>query len=508
MQSKIRQKLCLFLGPVAVLLSSSLWGCGHPPQPEVDSARASGEESLLKVACPGEPITSVMKRYAPTWARNAQARVETVIYQDAAELPNLADVSAWVIRPAELPRWAAERKLMAVPAEYKAAGGAYGWNGLLPLYREKLLKWAGEVYGLPVLGEAPLCIYRADLLADSKHQQAFQDRYHHPLGPPKTWEEFADVSEYFCGSRDPRKTAPSLPPLPENSEELDYVFQAVAAPYARQAISQDTNRAVGDDELFSYHYDLKTGQPRIDHPGFVRALQLLQKLQRFRPSRPDALPAQAFAEGSAVLCLAEASWIARFRKRLPENCIGVCEVPGSASWFRFQDGKEQSALPAGNHVPYLGAGGWIAVVPRSAPQAKAAFALFADLGGRNTSSQIISEPQWGGGIFREEHFKANWLAFELDHAMTVQLPQVLRQTVARPGLKNPVVRLRIPDQGPYQQILVEQVRKAIFQNSDAKQALANVAQAWRKLDEGKDEARRRDDYLLSLGLAPLQESVR
>jgi multiple sugar transport system substrate-binding protein len=340
-----------------------------------------------------------------------------------------------------------------------------------------------------------------DLWADPKHRQAFREKYKREIGPPTTWGEFSDIAEFFHSEGQAGQPAPSLPPLPERAEELDYLFHSVAAPYARRAVFQGESRPIIDEELFSYHYNLKTGEPRIDQPGFVYALHLLQKLQEFRPAQSVTQPAQAFANGQAVLCIADASWIARFRKNLPAASIGICAVPGSDRCFRFRDGKEQPQ-PNGNPVPYVGAGGWVAVVPRPAPHAATAFALFSELSNRTTSMQVVFEPQWGGGVYREEHFRANWQGFELDRAMTTLLPEVVRQTVARPGLKNPAVRLRIPDQRSHQEALVEEVRKALTQNQDARAALQRVARRWSELDRAKNPAQRKNEYLLSLGLTP------
>src|SRR5262249_30206723 len=66
-------------------------------------------------------------------------------------------------------------------------------------------------------------------------------------------------------------------------------------------------------ETFSFHYDLDTGKPRIDTPGFVYALRLLQRLQRCRPGGAGG-PAEAFRDGKAVLCLTDAAWLPAFQK--------------------------------------------------------------------------------------------------------------------------------------------------------------------------------------------------
>jgi multiple sugar transport system substrate-binding protein len=504
MQSKTRRNLYLFLALSGSIAPALFIGCTRTTPVDEAPATLPYQDQVVKVAVPNESLATLLNRYKPAWTKKSGARVEIVSYTGAADSAG-NDASAWIIRPAEMPHWAASGRLAPVPAEYKAPADAYNWGGLLALYRDKLLRWADEAYGLPLLGESPLCFYRADLLADAPHQQAFHDKHGRDLRPPRTWDDFADIAEYFYNNKESGKAVPSLPPLPESVEELDYLFYAVAAPHTRRAVFQDQNLLVSDEELFSFHYNMKTGEPRIDHAGFVHALQLLQRLQRCRPAGPHVAPPQAFADGQAVLCLADASWIARFREGIPATSIGVCEVPGSARWFRFRDGKEQAA-PNGNLIPYQGAGGWIAVVPRSAPHPAAAFALFADLGGRATSMQIVFEPQWGGGAFREEHLRSDksWYSFELDANKTNQLREAVALTLARAGLKNPAVRLRIPDEQAYRQALVKEVRKALKENADAQQALHHVASRWKELDAAKDEKKRKNDYLISLGLSPVQ----
>src|SRR5439155_9754220 len=99
---------------------------------------------------------------------------------------------------------------------------------------------------------------------------------------------------------------------------------------------------------------------------------------------------------------------------------------------------------------------------------------------------------WGGGAYREKHLQStqNWYSFELDKTRTRQLQEALQQTLARPGLLNPVVRLRTPDQQLYQQALVDQVRQALNAQSDAAKALEKVARRWKELDAAKNEKKR------------------
>jgi multiple sugar transport system substrate-binding protein len=505
MQWKTRRKFILFLILLVLVLAILVPSCTRPSDPQADKVPLPFESQLIKVACPRESLTSLIQRHGSLWAKTVGARVEAVTTQDADNPQKLEDASVWLIRPAQLARFATADQLRPVPTEVTRAD-SFGWLGILLLYREKLLKWSGEVYALPILGEAPLCFYRADLLGDTNHRTRFQEQRSHALGPPQTWEEFLEIAEYFADRREPGKRIASLPPLPASDKELDHLFYAVAAPYDRRAILQDDRKRPADVELFSFHYNLATGQPRIDQPAFLHALKLLQKMQAFRPEKSTQTPTTAFADGQAVLCLAEPSAIAQFRKRLPPAAIGVCPVPGSARWFAFGDGMERPAPAAGNSVPYQGAGGWLAVVPRTAPHPEAAFSLLAEMSGRTArSTQVVFNPEWGGGIFRQEQLDAdqNWFGFELNAAQTANLKQALQQTVARPGLLNAVVCLRTPDQRAYRQALDEQLRLALTKGQDAQEALRTAKKRWEVLDAAKSVEIRKKEYLLSLGLMAL-----
>lgn len=479
-------------------------GCGRPTDSQPENAVLPFEGQVIKVACPRPNLATLMNRHGSLWTKTSGARVEAVAIQEPAEPENIGDASVWLIRPADLPRLASAGQVLAVPADLTRPTASFGWNSLLALYREKLLRWSGQAYALPILGEAPLCMYRADLLSQEAHRKRFREKYNRELGPPRTWEELAEIAEYFGNQREPGKRTPSLPPLLASDEELDYEFFSLAAPYDRRAVYEDDRKRPGENELFSFHYDIATGQPRIDGPAFVYALKLLQRLQALRADNSAVSSAQTFADGQAVLCLAEPSAIALARKRLPPSAVGVCEVPGSARWFAYRDGTEQPAPAEGNHIPYQGAGGWLAVVPRSAPHPEAAFALLAELSGRTASAQIVFNPEWGGGVFRQEQLDSDkdWFSFELNAAQTANLKQSLQQTLARPGLLNAVVCLRTPDQRAHRKALDEQVRLALTKGADAQEALRAAVIRWKELDAAKDAEMRKKEYLLSLGLTP------
>ena len=63
-------------------------------------------------------------------------------------------------------------------------------------------EYAGEVYGLPTDGDTWILYYRKDLIEDPDEQAAFKAEYGYDLAPPKTWDEFNDIAEFFTRPED------------------------------------------------------------------------------------------------------------------------------------------------------------------------------------------------------------------------------------------------------------------------------------------------------------------
>jgi multiple sugar transport system substrate-binding protein len=395
-----------------------------------------------------------------------------------------------------MPAWADAGRLLPLPADITTPSEAFGWMGLLPLYRERLLVWNKSAYSLPLVGESPLCCYRSDWLADPKYQNAFRQKYGRPLGPPATWKEFDQIAEFFHQAAPDGRPA-GLPPLPDDDEGLARVFYQVAAPLVRRAIREDERGAEKDiDDLFYFYYAPKTGQPRIAAAGFVEALKRLRHWQTLGKDEAGAGdPVEVFAGGQAVLCLTDASRLVRLQQRDSSKVrdrFGICQIPGA-----------EHARTGVNRIPYLGSGGWLMVVPGEATNAQAAFSLMADLAGKNTSTQILLDarlkPAWAGGPTRLEHLddRVRWDAFDLDAPCTSALKETLRQTLIHRSLLNPLLCLRTPDQAFHQKVLVEELRAALKQGDEAER-LKQVQRRW----EERDRARPKHlaEYELSLGL--------
>jgi multiple sugar transport system substrate-binding protein len=482
-----------FGGLVLVVLVVPVAGVGCRSATPSSAAAGKRLDGLtLRVACPSETSAGLVTRFSRAWAAQNGARVDVVPYS-AVTGPAAGD--AWVIEAAELPHWASAGRLCPLPDSTKALGPAnsYDWGDVLPFYRSLLLQYAGQTYAVPLHGEPLLCLYRADLLGDPGEQQAFKDKYGRTLGPPATWDEFVEVAEFFAGRRN---DGAGMAPLPAEPEALAREFYAMAAPHVVLTVGEGAQKTPRPEELLTFQFDYSTGLPNINAPGFVRALELMQKLRKCRAPGRAADPAVVFRDGNAVLCLARPAALARCSDSPVRDKFGVCRLPGSRRIFR---GKQEEVLDTRvNYAPYLD-GGWLGVVPANGQHTDAAFELLMELSGPATSREIVSDPVWGGGPTRRSHFSRaeDWYAFGLGREATEALRETVRRSVD-PLPINPALRLRVPDQGELQTILVEEIQPALQSGSDPQQALDIAAQRWRERDAKRGELRR-EEYRRSLG---------
>jgi ABC-type glycerol-3-phosphate transport system substrate-binding protein len=492
--------ILLFALPFAVLSS----GCRPAPTP--NGIPASQQQVELCLACPTEATAAVLRGHGQPWALRQGVKLALSLYdlanESAWQNPPSPAPDIWILPSADLPRWAAAGQLAPLPDAYLTRDHPLAWSNVLSTYRKHLARWEGKPYGLPLIGEGPLCCYRLDLVKASAHQAALRKLFGRDLDGPATWEQLVRLAEYFREHGVSGQPGPSLPPLPPSDAELDRLFYTIAAGFARRAVPSDVAPDVNqEDYVFSFHYDLKTGEPRIAAPGFVHALKLLQRLQACRPAEPSDNPEEAFRDGRAVLCLTDAPWVKTFQKTPAlHDKVGVCRLPGGDRYFDFETGKAHET-PDGNRVPYLGGSGWLAVVARSSGHPEAAFDLLADLAGPKTSLQIfLSAIDHGGPTRSDQLYRARWDAFDLDEKQGLHLREALQEALLHRHLKNPALCLRTPRQAAHRAVLVHGLRQALLKGADAEKTLQEVAEKWRQLDREQGLEEHKADYRRSLGL--------
>ncbi len=473
-------------------------GCSGPKREPVVAKNV--KKPVVTVSCPAGPAYEILKRFTPSFQAANGIKVAIKTHPETA--PD-AGADLWVIEPALMPSMAATGKLRTIPEDLTAPDGEYSWHTILPIYRSKLLIWDQESFALPLADEAMLCFYRTDLLTDPKNLAAFKAKFGRDLTAPTSWQDVERIAEFFHGK--PRsgldRPCASLTALPKDDDGLDRLYYLIAAPFVRQAMNEFKVTKTSRRELFSFHYDVETGKPLLHTAGFAAALDMLCRLQRFRAAAgPD--PEKAFADGEAVICLAPVPAIARFQKSAAsKNRFAVSRPPGSEVVYGFDQHK--NAAGAGvNEVPYLGRKGEVMVVPKTAQNANDAFGLAAYLSNPKTSRDIVTDPEWGGGVFRNEHLAVGmgWGSFGLAVGQTEDLIKILRETYVHTQISNPLLHLRIPDQASHRAVVLREIRAALFSGKKPAEAMKDADKAWQELDAKMTPAERLATYRLSVNL--------
>ena len=132
--------------------------------------------------------------------------------------------------------------------------------------------WEGKTYGLPYYTYTQGMFYRADLFEDPTEMAAFEAKYGYKLDIPKTYDQMADIAEFFR-----RKPGETL-----KGEVLDHDFYGVGTMGGKFTnLFDEVNMiawGMGGDVLND------DGTPAVDDAAYVKALEYdINKLLPYAP---------------------------------------------------------------------------------------------------------------------------------------------------------------------------------------------------------------------------------
>jgi multiple sugar transport system substrate-binding protein len=217
-----------------------------------------------------------------------------------------------------------------------------GWAPALT----QVQQFGDAIYGLPYHDGPECLVYRKDLFEDLIEQDNFERRYGSPLALPRTWEQFADIAEFFT--------------RPE-----DGLYGTVLAGFP------DGHNTVYDFclHLWSRGGELldADGQPALETPEATAALDFYRFLARSRahtPPHPETIDSvrsgELFAGGDVAMMV---NWF---------GFAAVCEQPGCPV-------KEKTAVTTLPSVPGTEPASlivyWLLAVGSGSPHAETAYAF-------------------------------------------------------------------------------------------------------------------------------------
>ncbi|HVK03467.1 MAG TPA: sugar ABC transporter substrate-binding protein [Armatimonadaceae bacterium] len=152
---------------------------------------------------------------------------------------------------------------------------------------------SGKLWAVPCMSDGIAFAYRKDLFDAAAEKTAFQAKYGRPLAPPKNWQEFAQVAEFF--------TRP------------DKNLYGAALFYSKE---YDGATMGFDQVLWSYGGKLSDGKKAegvINSPEAVKALEFYAGLKKFCPPGAENFyfseSLTAFQEGKVAMAM---NWAAFF----------------------------------------------------------------------------------------------------------------------------------------------------------------------------------------------------
>jgi len=224
------------------------------------------------------------------------------------------------------------------------------------------LSWEGNIYALPYDGDIHYYSFRKDLFADEEINSRFVDTYGYELSPEtgaETWEQWRNICEFFSGwdwNDNGEEDDFGAGCMTKRGDTLWWGFNSRATAYAKHP----------DDP--AYFIDLKTGEARVNNPGFVRALtEWVEEMQNWAPpggtnfTYGDSL--NAMNGGRIVQTY---NWDAVTSAAQGESSIiqgkqGYNILPGSHEVWNSQTG-EWDYFDTPSHAPFHAFGGWVIAV--------------------------------------------------------------------------------------------------------------------------------------------------
>ena len=338
----------------------------------------------------------------------------------------------------------------------------YGYReeleNIAPTYRDNQMKVDGKIYGFPDDGDLFVLYYRKDLFEDPENQAEFKARYGYDLGPPQTWEQYADAGRFITD-----KYAPKI-----------YGAGQFRQPAYGIWMFEERYRVEGGS-----FFDPETMRAQINNEIGVKAFEGMRSDNAFMPPGVETWgfveALSSFLAGDIAMTI---SWppFGRWAAGYGTEEEALSWVPKST----IAD-KVGYALPPGG-TPQLAAGFSLSV-SSSSKNKEAAYLFIQWLNSEETSLQRVQLPYALRDPFRESHFtNAEYLSRWADADKYL--------ATLRAGADTGLLDLSILQIDKYEEALRQSMTR-LWAGEDAKAILDDVAAQWDALTDriGVDKQR-------------------
>jgi multiple sugar transport system substrate-binding protein len=366
------------------------------------------------------------------------------------------------------------------------------WDDVLPIYRNTVLSWNNVAYGLPYDGDCINLYYRKDLFANPEYRARFRQQFGYELAPPATWQAYRDIAQFFTGWDWNGDGKPDYG-IAGNRVEGDISmlqFFAQAAAFAKHP----------DDP--AYYFDPETLKPRINNPGFVRALALWIDTLKYGPPGMANFAGHdvrnSFVSGQTAMAIDWADMgvhAVDSPVSVVKDKIGYAQIPGSNEVFDARSGKWD---PRPNQVASI-SGNWTFFVSQASRHKALAFAFAAHMTSKELTKRLTAMSGTAVNPSRRSHFAdpASWNQSGFATESARAYLDEITQSLSNP---NVVYDITIPGAGEYYQAFDASVHEAVAGKLPPQQALDRAAAAWEAITDRLGRAQQTAYYKASLNM--------
>jgi multiple sugar transport system substrate-binding protein len=316
-----------------------------------------------------------LKLYAPNWEKATGMKIK-VIEVNFDELVQKATTEheagtgaldimltsyAWV------PDYAASGIIIPIDDYVKKYMTKADLDDIEPGHRIGMIYDQGKIWGMPADGDLFILYYRVDLFNDAGNKAQFKAKYGYELAPPKTWEQYNQIGEFFTEKYDGDVYGSGSQRGPGQAfYYFAQIFQGMGGQwFDANTVKSAVNSPIGVKAMEQMVKELEVGPPGMEKWGAVELWS-------------------AFLEGKIAMIW---SWppIGRFA----EGAGGVANYP---TWLPMTKiaGKLNYALLPGPSAQL--AAPWIWTISADTKNKEAAFAFEMWFSSPEISIQICTLP--------------------------------------------------------------------------------------------------------------------
>jgi ABC-type glycerol-3-phosphate transport system substrate-binding protein len=466
------------LGAVLAIGLLMAIGCDDDETAKSGVALHPFANETVTVAVPkGSGFSEAWKGLLDEWSEQTGAAYRLVDYDEGSSARGALPQGDLIVLPfADLGEFVAANRLALIPAAQISGESAKDWLDFFAGLRERVLSIGGSPTIIPFSCPVLTCYFRRDLLDKAG------------LKPPRTWDEYQTLAESVS------KWAPGLSVAePWAPDFRATMFLARALP------------AVKSPGSYSVFFDIESGEPLIDSPGFVRSLeQSVAAVSKLPAEVKNLTPAECrrlILTGKAAIAIAfepgrtdvkkveRPSGISLSFARLP----GVRQVFSHAAnaWTTPDQGINDATL-----APFTGLAAGVA---KSIPskRADAAWNLASFLSLDRYEQAFVNAPK---SVCRESQLSgaATWVSPDFRTNELFGYEAVTAESLRQPNIS---AELPVLGRPKFRQALTEGLTAALEGKISPEAALKGVAQRWHAISKELGVDHVRDSYRKCLGLS-------